>query len=280
MGNLSKVPKVFESRQMKNFHKEKFTADLSQFYWDDLVDFDNSNIAVQMWTKVFVATIDKHAPLKKRKGKNVCAPWITSELIQKQHIRDILKSKAVKLCSDILMEAHKNVRNQVNQLKRGLNREYFTKAMNKAEGNIKNTWQVINKLIDRRSKTTNIPYIEIDGKTVTEPKEKVKELNNYFSRAGENLSKKFNENVTSKTQHLNTVTSQVTSKRFRFWKVTVELVVRAIMQMKTKKSHGPNNISRFILKINCLHRFYSIFTSPFYYCYNILDGFYPLFFFR
>ena len=27
-------------------------------------------------------------------------------------------------------------------------------------------------------------------------------------------------------------------------------------------------------------RFYSIFTSPFYYCYNILDGFYPPFFFH
>ena len=192
-----------------------------------------------MWTKVFVATIDKHAPLKKRKGKNVYAPWITSELIQKQHIRDIPKSKAVKLCSDILIEGHKNVRNQVNQLKRGLNRDYFTKAMNKAEGNIKNTWQVINKLSDRRSKTTNIPYIEIDGKTVTEPKEKVKELNNYFSRAGENLSKKFNGNVTSKTQQSNTVTSQVTSKRFQFWKVTVELDVWATMQMKTKKIIWP-----------------------------------------
>ena len=48
MGNLSKVPNIFESRQMKNFHKKKFTADLSQSYWDDLLDFDNPNIAVQM----------------------------------------------------------------------------------------------------------------------------------------------------------------------------------------------------------------------------------------
>ena len=157
---------------MKNFHKEKFTADLSQFYWDDLVDFDDSNTAVQMWTKVFVATIDKHAPLKKRKGKNVYAPWITSELIQNQRIRDILKTKAVKLRSDLLMEAHKNMRNQVNQLNRGLKREYFKKAINKAEGNIKNTWQVVNKLIHRRSKTTDIPYIEIDGKTITKTKGK------------------------------------------------------------------------------------------------------------
>ena len=69
MGNLSKVPKVFESRQMKNFDKEKFTADLGRFNWDDLVDFHNPNIAIQMWTKVFVSTIDKHAPLKKTIGK-------------------------------------------------------------------------------------------------------------------------------------------------------------------------------------------------------------------
>ena len=76
---------------------------------------------------------------------------------------------------NMLMEAHKNMRNQVNQLNRCLKREYFTKAIKKAEGNIKfYTWQVINKLIHRRSKTTNIPYIQIDGKTVTEPKEKSK----------------------------------------------------------------------------------------------------------
>ena len=54
---------------MKNFHEKKFTANLSRFYWDDLVDFDDPSIAVQMWTKVFVATIDKPAPLKKEKIK-------------------------------------------------------------------------------------------------------------------------------------------------------------------------------------------------------------------
>ena len=113
-------------------------------------------------------------------------------------------------------------------------REHFTKAINKGGGNIQNTWQVINKLIHRRSKMTNIPYIEIDSKIVTEPKKKVKELNNYFSCVGENLNKKFSGNVTFETQHSNAVTSQVTSKGLQFRKVTEELVVRAIMQMKTK----------------------------------------------
>ena len=59
---------------------------------------------------------------------------------------------------------------------------------------------------------TDIPYIEVDGKTVTEPKERVKKLNKCFSRVGENLSKKFSVKVTSETQHSNAVMSQVTSK--------------------------------------------------------------------
>ena len=46
MSNLSKVRKVFESRQMKNFNKKKFTADLNRFYWDDLVDLYVRNITV------------------------------------------------------------------------------------------------------------------------------------------------------------------------------------------------------------------------------------------
>ena len=65
--------------------------------------------------------------------------------------------------------------------------------------------QVINKLIHRRSKTTNIPYIEIDSKIVTESNEKIKELLIFLCR-------RKSENVISETQHSNTATSEVTSK--------------------------------------------------------------------
>ena len=85
----------------------------------------------------------------------------------------------------MLIEAHKNMRKQVNQLNRCLKRDYFTMAINKDERTIKDTGRVINKLIHSKSKTTNIPQIKIDRRTVTEPKEKVKELTEYFSRVGE-----------------------------------------------------------------------------------------------
>ena len=69
MGNLSRSPKIFVSRQLKNFNNANFLQNLERFYWDDLVDLDDPTIAAQFWTRVFVGLLDKHAPFRQRKGK-------------------------------------------------------------------------------------------------------------------------------------------------------------------------------------------------------------------
>ena len=72
MQNLSRSPKIFVSRQLKNFNKAKFLEDLESVYWDDLVDHDDPTIAAKFWTRVFVAVLlDKHAPFRQRKGRNI-----------------------------------------------------------------------------------------------------------------------------------------------------------------------------------------------------------------
>ena len=52
MGNLSRSPKIFVSRQLKNFNKAKFLEDLERVYWDHLVDHDDPTIAAKFWTRV------------------------------------------------------------------------------------------------------------------------------------------------------------------------------------------------------------------------------------
>ena len=80
----------FVSRQLKNYNKVKFLEDLERVYWDDLVDHDDPTNAAQFWTRVFVGLLDKHAPFRRRKGKNIYAPWVTPELIGRRRTRDIL----------------------------------------------------------------------------------------------------------------------------------------------------------------------------------------------
>ena len=53
MGKLLKSPKIFVTRQLKNFNKNAFIEALNRVYWDDLLDIDDPTIMVQLWTKVF-----------------------------------------------------------------------------------------------------------------------------------------------------------------------------------------------------------------------------------
>ena len=78
-GKIEKFPKIFELRQLKCFNKEKFLEDLEQVYWEDLVDYDNPDTIVYLWTKMFTTILDKHSPLRKRKGKNTYSPWVTTD---------------------------------------------------------------------------------------------------------------------------------------------------------------------------------------------------------
>ena len=53
-GKLLKSPKIFVTRQLKNFSKNAFIEALQHVYWDDLLDIDDPTMMVQLWTKVFV----------------------------------------------------------------------------------------------------------------------------------------------------------------------------------------------------------------------------------
>ena len=82
--------------------------------------------------------------------------------------------------SEILMQAYKEMRNQVNSDNRSLKRKCFKNEITQQEGNVKGTWSVINKLINRRSKTTEIPSLNVENIICSEPIEKVEALNDFL----------------------------------------------------------------------------------------------------
>ena len=164
MGKLLKSPKTFVTRQLKNVNKNAFIEALNRVYCDDLLDVDDPTIMEQLWTRVFVGILDKHAPVLKHlkhNSKNIYSPFVTSELIRKRRARDVLKTRAVETSSEVLMQAYRNLINQINRENNRLKRVYFSRKIYENDGNIKETWNTINKLVDRRSKTTEIPYLDV-----------------------------------------------------------------------------------------------------------------------
>ena len=76
------------TRQLKNLNKSAFIEALNHVFWDDLLATDDPTIMVQLWTEVFVAIMDRHAPVLKHKGKNTYSPRVTSDLIRKRRFEN------------------------------------------------------------------------------------------------------------------------------------------------------------------------------------------------
>ena len=77
---------------MKNFW------DLQQKAWSDVETLNDPNDMWSMWKDMLMQSIDKHTPLKSKRGGNKKALWITENLRREMHKQDFLKKKAMLDC--------------------------------------------------------------------------------------------------------------------------------------------------------------------------------------
>ena len=106
---------IVEIRNMKNFDDKKFVEDLLNRHWEYVYFFaDNPNTMWEIWKKLFVEVLNKHAPIRQKKIRSKKVPWITSEIKKLINKRDRSKRKAIirNLEADWLV--YKQTRNKVN----------------------------------------------------------------------------------------------------------------------------------------------------------------------
>ena len=64
-------------------------------------------------------------------------------------------------------------------------RAYFMNKFRASEGNLKETWKIINKRVDKRSKTTNTSSLNVDGNSVTDRVGIANSMNQIFCNVGD-----------------------------------------------------------------------------------------------
>ena len=220
---------------MKIYNEELFLMDLASVDWRQLIsaDLDIDEI-VARWTNKLSTIIEKHAPLMVRcVSENLC-PWITSDLKNLQKTRDKLKIAAVEAKSELLMQAYRKVGNKVNSLNTRLKRQYFTNKIDSCEGNLKETWATIKKLINKKSKTTSILAIKKGDSIITDPQGIADSMNKFFCSIGEKLSKEISD---TSNAFLNSASAgSAESDRFTFSPLQRDHLLKAIDKFKTSHS--------------------------------------------
>ena len=143
----------------------------------------------EIWKKMLMETIDKHAPLRTRRIKKRKSPWITNDLRHRIFNRDYLKKNATRSNDSEIWSQYKHARNQINNEIKKTKRAYFTNHLDLNKGNMKKTWNLINELSSRDvRKTKRITELITGEREITSPIEITETFNNYFSNVGDNLA--------------------------------------------------------------------------------------------
>ena len=158
-----------------------------------------------------------------------------------------LETSAIKNKSSILMNSYKHVRNKVNNLGKKLKRDYFAKKIALYKGNLKETLKMINLLLNKRSKTTNVSCLHVEGCIVTDNNEIAHSMNDFFCSVGKKLSDDKPQQPNPLLSNEYNINEEGTSFRFKTtYFVSVE---KALKKMKTLFGFGSDGITSHFIKI-------------------------------
>ena len=114
---------------------------------------------------------------------------MTNNIKKQIYHRDFLKKKAITTGPENMFVAYKKSRNALNKLLNDTKRNYYTSALNDAKNNPKNMWDTVNKLTNKKSKTTTTTKLNISNENVTKnPNEIAHTFNTYFNTIRENFA--------------------------------------------------------------------------------------------
>ena len=125
----------------------------------------NPNVNWHVWKSFFFEALDRHAPLIYKSVKHNSVPWINSNIKELIRSRDYHKKRAKKYNSQVHWDKYKSERNKVNsEMKRAKTVYYQTRIKELfLAKDMKKTWSLINTLLGKGVKSSNIAEINING---------------------------------------------------------------------------------------------------------------------
>lgn len=167
--------KLITYKSNKNFNKREFLSDLESQPWNTLEIFDDPNDALDLFSKHFLDTLNRHAPLKTKRVKLTNQPdWYNEDIKEAMKQRDQLKKTGDQ-------EAYKHWRNKVKKLIRQAKKSFFTETINNnLTKNPKLLWKNLKDLSGKsNSYQTNYIHDE-NGQPITDSEKAANTFNDYF----------------------------------------------------------------------------------------------------
>lgn len=235
--------KYSTTRSFKRFNLNQFLDDLKQINWNSLDNLNNANDMWSTWKQMFLSIIDKHAPLKTKRIKGKKCPWLTPLVRRHLILRDTLKKQFVKTNNPIIWDKFKEARNLANKTVNSAKTEYYHSHIKSNVNNPKESWNIINQLLCRKSSDTSITQLKINNQIFTEPLDISNALNEHFTKIGPSLAKDFPENFNHFEKYI--IPAEC---NFSLKSTDTNTVERLLNQLSADKASGLDNIPCRLIK--------------------------------
>ena len=186
------LPRIFESRQYKNYMPADFMNDMALVPWDIIEQIDNPIRAWEVWKQSFLAVANLHAPVKKRRVRNSKAPWLTPEIKRLMWERDKIKQIATVTGDQLKWAEYRRLKNRVNHSIKASKKNYYHSYFKDNVGKGKATWNGINTLLSQKKNFTPASKLIIGDTVITDPHELSNAFNRHFTDIGPNLAANIN----------------------------------------------------------------------------------------
>ena len=249
---------VIEYRCYRNFSQENFTNMLQNSPFLDIVDDSDVNNALNRWYDLYMAAVNKHAPLKKKRLRSKLCPWVTGDLIDTMKKRDWYYKMTKKVNdpqNSHFWYMYKSLRNEISVKIKEAKNYYINALLNENGGTPNAMWKTL-KLISQSKKDSQIK-LELNGEEVSDAQEIAQKFNDYFVNSVDTLFNPTNfdycENNCDIDQPNNreAVSYVPPDISFDLPVITDEFVINEINRIPIKKATGPDDVSIKLLKHAC-----------------------------
>ena len=228
-------------RIIDEFRIRKFkTAIANNPIFKSIMSMQSADVAFTTFINSFNQLYDKYFTIitKKITKKTLLKPWVTNEMVDQIKYKHALARLFNK--GRIDKKSYTDFKNRLTKVLREAKTEYFANEFSKKEGDIKGTWQVINKSIKNRTKNKNI-VIKENGHTVNK-----KDLPNKFIKYFISIPYSLVSKIRSVDIDMLSFLSNRSHNTF-FFRPIINKEIESVIK-NLKNNNGIHNVSTEVLK--------------------------------
>ena len=244
----TKSESVVFKRKINNKTIADLNSRLSKVNWKNILESVNIDEAYENFINTVQNVFAITCPLQKVKCKTRNnKPWITKGLANAFKKQKTLYKRFLKNRNKENEHRYKTYKNKLVNIKRFCEKTYYSNLLEENKNNIKETWKILNNIINKKGKNPQYPqhFNDLNGDVIKEEKTAANKFNEFFVNVGPNLAAKIRS---EKDCNIFEYMPPANTSCMFLDPVNEQEVLTIISQCKNKNSEDCNSLSMNIVK--------------------------------